>query len=187
MKARKDIITCNTEQLNRYMDHEIPADDQALVTTHLKQCPRCQEIVRQNRSIAQLLRTGIQEEVSRVDLTAIETRVLARFDQSTGVLRSRPFRALLSRRFYVPATALVAGLVLFIMFTPFSPSIPAGPSAIVSSLKSDVDAVLIFETPESRQTVIWFHESSGAVPKNEPPAPKDSVGLDIGLYSNHVV
>jgi len=184
VKRKKDIITCNSAQLDRYLDREIEPEDQALVTAHLKHCPRCQEIVRQSRSIAHLLRAGVQEELAQVDLRAVETRVLAHIDPSAVPFRSRLLRIFLSRRFFVPVSALGAGLALLIMVMTFSTSVSVAPSAIVSSLKSDADAVMIFETPGSRQTVIWFHESNGPAPDNSAPGPEDSVGADLRRYPN---
>lgn len=61
-------------------------------------------------------------------------------------------------KFLIPAAAMVA--IFFILFSLTGPSVSvSGPSAIVKSFSGDTSSVIILETPESRQTIIWFNES----------------------------
>jgi hypothetical protein len=64
---------------------------------------------------------------------------------------------LVSKRCLVPATALALAFLFFVLLQP--PASVSGPSAIISSFQGDVASVMILETPESHQTILWISES----------------------------
>jgi hypothetical protein len=57
----------------------------------------------------------------------------------------------------VPAGAAALVLALLLVTLP-PPAQLAEPSAIVNSFSGDVASVIIVETPESHQTIIWYTE-----------------------------
>jgi hypothetical protein len=71
---------------------------------------------------------------------------------------SRIPNLLTPRRMLFPATAVAALLVVLILYFPGSRSINGGPSALVSYLGGETASVMIFETPNTRHTIIWFEE-----------------------------
>ncbi len=65
-----------------------------------------------------------------------------------------------SGRILVPVSSLAMLLILCLAlfrYTYFTDE--SGPSAIVDSFTGNVTSVVIIETPESRQTIIWFSET----------------------------
>jgi RNA polymerase sigma-70 factor (ECF subfamily) len=63
------------------------------------------------------------------------------------------------RPFLVAAASLAALFVIAVFaLTNDGPAI-AGPSAIVKSIDTDYTAVMIFETPETHHTIIWYSET----------------------------
>jgi len=149
--------TCNAELLYQYLDGELGPEEASMIALHLKGCPSCRKALRDNQAVAGLLRAAIDEELSRVNLQAIETRVVAAMDGQRTPWWSKIGTLCISKRFYIPATAIIAGLVLLSVFRTPTPAVP-GPSAIISSFKGEVGSVMILETPKSHQTVIWFNE-----------------------------
>ena len=94
----------------------------------------------------------------------------ARVPAATPVLRpalrsslreSRLLEILFSWRMALSAAAAVA-LLVFLIYNPFQPALSSGPSAIIDSFTGQVKSVMILETPQNRQTVIWYSEESKA-------------------------
>ncbi len=168
--------TCDLELLDRYSDHELGADEYTLLDKHLEDCPFCQKILRDNQSISALFGAGIDEELSETHLQAVEERVFAVFDRKRAPWWSKLGCAFASKRFYVPATAVLAGVVLLSFFMQPTASV-SGPSAIISSLRADVGSVMILETPKSHHTVIWFNEPASESDKNGGVQQDDSASL----------
>jgi anti-sigma factor RsiW len=154
---KKDKKICNSEVLSQYQDQELEPQQAAVVENHIKGCPTCQRALQYNQTIAGTFRERVEETLSGIDLKSIETNVIAAIaDQKTSWWLTLQ-NLIISKRFYVPAAAVVAGLVLLGVFLTPSPSV-SGPSAIISSFKGDVGSVMFLETPKSHQTVIWFNE-----------------------------
>jgi anti-sigma factor RsiW len=182
---KKDIKNCNPELLDRYLDQELGPDDASMVAKHLEQCPSCQKALRENQAISGLFREKMHEVLSQVNLQAIETRVVAAIDDQRIPWWSALRNLFVSKRFYVPATAVVAGLVLLgVLLTP-SPPVSA-PSAIISSFKGDVGSVMFLETPKLRQTVIWFNEPVSPNDQNGAQGPEGSAILDFPRQRFHI-
>ena len=165
-KSRK---TCNIKWLYRYLDGELGRRENALAQKHVQQCALCQKVLNDNQVLAKLYRAKIDGELSRVDLHAVETTVVVAIENRSIPWWSRLGDFLVSKRFYVPATALVGSLILLGFFMRPTPSV-SGPSATISSLKGDMGSVMILETPKSQQTVIWFDEPVAPNGQNQKPS-----------------
>jgi len=176
---------CNFKLLDRYLDRELGPEDTSLLAGHLEKCPSCQEALRENQAISDLFREKMHEVLSRVNLQAIETRVVAAIDDQRTPWWATLRNLFVSKRFYVPATAVVAGVVLLsVLLTP-SPPVSAH-SAIISSFKGDVGYVMFLETPKSRQTVIWFNEPVSPNDQNGAHEPEGSAILDFPKQRFHI-
>jgi anti-sigma factor RsiW len=149
---------CDQGLLNRFFDEELGPGEYAHMTEHLKACPACQRVLRENQALSNHLGAGLDEELSRADLERVEENVLALIRRKETPWRTRLRDLLVSKRFFVPATAMVAVFVLFFALFRHPSSMP-GPSAIVSSVEGDVASVMILETPESHQTIVWITEN----------------------------
>lgn len=167
------------------MDGELSPQENVLAQKHVEDCPFCRKALRDNQTLASLLRTKIASDLSRVNLQTIETRVITAIETHKIPWGARLRNLLISKRFYVPATAVVASLVLLGIFWTPSPSV-SGPSAIISSLKSDVGSVMILETPKSHQTVIWFNEPAAPNGQNGKSSPEGSAILGFPTQPIHL-
>jgi len=150
---------CSLELLDRYYDGEISPDESKAVTDHLDGCPVCRKRLAARRTVTESVRAVADEAVSRTDFRHLDQKVLDRI-----AVRRTPFLSQLknmrfSWRFYVPASAIAA--ILMVFFTVFLRQ-PAdvGPSAIINSFAGKISSVMIIETPESRHTILWFSEES---------------------------
>ena len=150
--------TCDPGLLNRFFDEELGPGEFAHITEHLKACPACQRVLRENQTLSNHIRAGLDEELFRADLKRIGENVLALILRKETPWWTQLRDLLVSKRFFVPATATVAVLVLFFVLFRH-PSSMSGPSAIISSVEGDVASVMILETPDSHQTVVWISEN----------------------------
>ena len=73
---KKDDITCDAPLIGRFFDRELGLDEDAQVGRHLKNCPSCQKELRENEAISTLFKAGLDDQLSQIDLSDIEPRVL---------------------------------------------------------------------------------------------------------------
>jgi predicted anti-sigma-YlaC factor YlaD len=182
---KNSLKACNIELLDRYMDQELGPEELCLVDKHVAQCPSCRRALRDNKAVAELFRAKMDQELSRVNLQAMEARVVAAIHAQRITWWSRLQNLFVSKRFYVPVTAVAAGLALLVVFMTPSPSV-SGPSAIISSLKGDVGSVMILETPKTHQTVIWFNEPVSPNGQNGGHGPEGNSTLGVAKQRLHI-
>jgi len=155
---KKAYHDCNEELMGRYLDGEVSQEEHDGISKHLKDCLSCQKILRDNQSISTVAINTLEKETSHADFSVLETRVLDRIRQKENPWWKRLVKRFSSLRILIPATALAA-LVLFFAI-PRSPTTISDPSAIVEAFSGEVSSVMIIETPKSRQTIIWYKETS---------------------------
>ena len=155
---KKPHIACDEELIGRFFDGELGQKEQDRLNRHLKDCPSCQEIFRDNRAISALFRGTLEREISQTRFSVLETRVLERIRQKETPWWKRLLRLFFSNKLLIPATA-AAALILFIAITK-APTTVSDPSALIGSFSGEVSSVMIIETPKSHQTIIWYKESS---------------------------
>ena len=154
---KKDYITCDPNLLARLFDRELGRDEAARVGRHLKNCPSCQKELRENEVISSLFKASLDDQLSRIDLSDLEPRVLELIQRKMVPWRMRLRDLFVSKRFLVPATAIATILLFFCLTRP--PGNVSGPSAIVDSFTGETSSVIILETPRTRQTILWFSEA----------------------------
>ncbi|MDY6839879.1 MAG: zf-HC2 domain-containing protein [Thermodesulfobacteriota bacterium] len=152
---------CDEELLNCLFDQELGPQESVHIREHVRHCPSCKKSLHNNQALSVAFIAGLNQKLSGADLAHIEENIIA-------VIRAERIRSwtalrdlFFSKRFFVPATAMAAMLVFFTLWKPPGPV--SGPSAIVSSFEGDVSSVMILETPESHQTILWINER---VPSN---------------------
>jgi len=150
--------TCDSNLLNRFFDEELGPHEFARMTRHLKYCLSCQEALRHNQSVSALLKTGLDEVLARANLEELEEGVLALIHKKRSPWWMRLRDQFASKKFYVPATAIATGLVLFLALLT-DPAPAPGPSAIINSFEGDVGSVMILETEKAHHTILWFSEN----------------------------
>ena len=153
---KKYEITCDPALIGRFFDRELGLDEDAQVGRHLKNCPSCQKELRENEVISTLFKAGLDDQLSQIDLSDIEPRVLELI-QRNGVPWWMRLRNMLgSKSFLVPAT-VIAMILLFFSLTRYPFPVSEG-SAIISSFTGETCSLIILETPRSRQTILWFSD-----------------------------
>lgn len=156
---KKDTDKCNPVLLNRFFDGEIEAHEHARTSEHLKNCPFCQKSFQENQTLSLFLKAGVDRAVSQTNFAAAEDTVLRKIRKKQVPWGTKIKELIATRRFLIPAAAMATLIFLVLTFTPPHPSV-SGPSAIVSSVTGDISSVMIIETPGTRQTIIWFNETS---------------------------
>ena len=154
----KDKTPCDFKTLDRFFDRELEPDASVAISGHLEHCHTCKEEFQGNQFVSSLLKAGVEEELSRANLQGVEKRVLSLIGAKKGPWWIQFKDLCLSKKFYVPAAAMAAALIMFfhVMRVPTPAS---GPSAIIDSLQGNFASVMILETQKSRQTILWIHEA----------------------------
>lgn len=155
---KTDQTTCDDSLLNRFFDRELGPDECTRISEHLKDCPSCQKALRGDRSISTAFKTHLGKELSRTNLEKVEERVLTLIQSKEVSWWTKAKDLLFSKKFYVPATGIAAILILFFSYSR-QPRSTSSPSAIINSFKGDVASVMILETRNSHQTILWFDET----------------------------
>ncbi len=150
---------CSSELLDRFYDDVLSPDELDAVTCHLNACPACRKRLAARKAVSASVRAAVNAVVSRTDFNDLDQKIIDRI-----VAHSMPFLSKLknmgfSWRFYVPASAIAAVLLVFLTVFHQPPADP-GPSAIINSFAGKFSSVMIIETPESRHTILWFSEES---------------------------
>jgi anti-sigma factor RsiW len=157
---------CDESLLDRYLDGELHADEVAQMEAHIAGCRQCRRQVASLRSFSQNLRHRVQYATESVDFVALEKEVL---NKALRQHRSRGgfSRFVASLKYTIPAT-VTAGLLLFFVYSNYMRKPPSVPSAIINSFTGSMSSVMIFETPETRQTILWYTEETDV--ESEPDA-----------------
>lgn len=140
------------------LDQELDEREVVRLKEHLETCPPCRQALKENQALSKVFKAGFANVVSRTSLENIEDRVMDKIQSRNLPWWSRIPNLLTPKRMLFPATAVAALLVVAILYFPGSRSINGGPSALVSSLGGETASVMIFETPNTRHTIIWFEE-----------------------------
>jgi len=153
---KKDDITCDPALIGRFFDRELGLDEDAQVGRHLKNCPSCQKELRENEAISTLFKAGLDDQLSQIDLSDLEPRVLELIQRNGVPWWMRLRNMFVSKRFLVPATA-IAIILLFFSLTRH-PVTVSGFSTTIDSFTGEVSSLIILETPRSHQTILWFSD-----------------------------
>lgn len=148
---------CDDALLVRYLDGDVSPDEEKRMEDHLRRCGACRRQLAFFSDFSQDFKKYVQGETEQIDFTPLEKEVIhkALFQHR---LKRGPARFIASLRFVLPAVA-VACLLLFFTYSRFAVDHgPAQPSAIINSFTGSMTSVMIFETPETRQTILWYHE-----------------------------
>ena len=147
---------CDGILLDRYLDGDLGAEEKAQMTAHLDGCPNCRRQVAAMTAFSKGLCDRVEQAADSVDFMALEKQVLIkalRPQRSAG-----GFSKFVAALKYTIPVAATACLVLFFVYPDFRANPSPAPSAIINSFTGSVSSVMIFETPEKRQTILWYNE-----------------------------
>ena len=152
--------SCNQAKISRFLDGETSPAESQRIEEHLQTCPEYRRELTRLRETGGMLRQVVKNARKAMDFPRLEQQILTAA-RNHDSLKRRLQANLLSWKLAIPTTAAAALLVLFI-FNPFQPPLSSGPSAIIDSFTGQVKSVMILETPQKHQTVIWYTEENKA-------------------------
>ena len=149
---------CNEILLDQYLSGELDAAEKIRLEAHLERCRQCRRQVAAMSAFTKDFRNRVEHATATVDFLALEKKVLNK------ALRQHHSRSglatfIASLKFILPA-AVTASLVLFFAYSNFWVQPAPVPSAIINSFTGSMSSVMIFETPETRQTILWYKEET---------------------------
>lgn len=148
---------CNIEELYQFADGELLGTEKEQAESHLALCPRCREVFQQSRQLAVLHQKFTQDRNLDFTHPAMTAKVMKRLRQGPQP-RYQRFQHYFPKWVTVPLATAV--LLLALALPWLLQDQITEPSAIITSLTSESSSVMMFETPVSKQTVIWIADNS---------------------------
>ena len=156
---------CDDALLVRYLDGDLDPDERKRMEDHLQRCETCRRQLVFYSDFSQDFQKHVQRETERVDFMPLEKEVINKALYQRRYRRG-PSNFFASLKFVVPVAA-TACLLLFFAYTRFAVDpVPTAPSAIINSFTGSMTSVMIFETPETRQTILWYNEEPDTESEN---------------------
>lgn len=146
----------DSELISRYYDGELGQVERSQVESHILGCPSCNKILEDLKEVSDQYGGLLAHQSIGIDTRETEKHVLDRLRREETPWWAKVKDILLSKKILVSATATFGVALLFI--TVLRVPVPDSPSAIVTSVSGDVSSIIILETPETRQTILWFNE-----------------------------
>lgn len=158
--------TCDEVRLNLYLDGELGDNESQWMDAHLKDCAVCRQKAKAIVAFTQALRQRVQDSVDLVDFKILEKEVLKKTfpHHMPRSIFGNIFDAL---KFLGPI-AIIAGILLFFIYTRYIADPAPAPSALIDSFSGKVDSLMIFET-ENKETILWYNE------KTDPESGRDAL------------
>jgi hypothetical protein len=146
--------------IERFCDGEMDAETQAEIQMHVESCFACQKIMREHWMIGAMAKEALSQNLTHSERLRVKRRVMDRIRSEAGEGQGiRQYAAL--KKLLIPAAA-VASLFFFSIIFYQPDERPAGPSATIESITGNISSVMIMETPEERETVLWYSENDEA-------------------------
>jgi len=157
----RDTISCDPEMISRYHDGELDSRNTEKLEQHMMACTVCREHYEVLKGLSRQIKTHVSARSETVlQMTSVENNVIRQI-RELGISPWKKLRAaLLAKKTLIPAAA--AACLALVLFSVLQPGVPAGPSAIVTSLSGDMASVIVMETPDTGHTIVWFTESTGS-------------------------
>ena len=149
---------CNDQILSRFADGDLTIAEQHQVEHHLANCIDCREKLSRIGLLSDTCQSLLNESRFQKELAGLEGRIMGRMERPEG-WREAVWNFFREKKVFIPVSAAGTIMAVFVTFQMFFTS-PATPSAIITSIAGDVSSVMIMETPESHQTIIWIKEKT---------------------------
>jgi anti-sigma factor RsiW len=149
---------CNGERLSQLVDGELTEAEKNQIEYHLTHCKNCRIELNRIRSLANTCQSMMDESRFQKDLAGLEGRIMSRIKRPKD-WREIVWRFIRARKVLIPISAMGTILAILVTFQTFSTS-PISPSAVITSMTGDFSSVIIMETPELHQTIIWIKENT---------------------------
>ena len=150
---------CDADLLNRYPDGQLDPDEKAQFEEHLAGCESCRREIELLAFFSQEFRRRIDLSAESIDFTALEKEVVVKAVRQHRPTNGSPLRTVM--KVVVPAVATTS-LLLGVVYWQFTRPSDQVPSAIINSFTGPISSVMIFETPNTHQTILWYNEATDA-------------------------
>ena len=169
----KSLCHIDPIMLSQYADGEVKSDEAERIRKHLSNCPDCRKALNDNQLLSSHFKNYLNLNTSRINPSALETNVLEKIHQKNEILRDKIKRLLFSKKILIPVAAMASIVFLLLYFSyrftflnsdepirrfPVQTSAATAPSAIVDSFSGETSAVMIMQTPNSHETILWYNE-----------------------------
>ena len=151
------------KQISRFIDGALSRQKIAQIRHHLTSCSTCRDLAAQFRKAAKTFDELAEQPGLVIDPDRLYQSMRPSAEKPAGS-RAGIFFGPRFRRFipFRPMLAAASAAVLLViggialMNNGISPD---SPSAIVTSIDTEYTAVMIFETPDTHHTIIWYSET----------------------------
>jgi anti-sigma factor RsiW len=160
----KNYCSSVSRLLEKYFDQEVTEEERSLVEGHLQDCPACRDALHSMESFRNLIKSPVEEAVGRENFPWVWQKI------ERGIqLEERPtiwesLRSwldtphLLKKRVMIPAVAAVVILILITAPLLFKKTTSYPSPSVVEYVESPTFNVMVYETENSKMTVIWLFE-----------------------------
>lgn len=142
------------EQINLFVDNELPQDEHDAIAAHCSSCPVCKYRLEQLSAVSDVFTRHVNQQTASMDA--------GRFQPDAGRYDKTLFGNVLDlfgKNIYVKLVSVAAIILISFLMVDSNILTPAGPSAIVKSVDTERSSVMIFETQKQKHTIIWFSET----------------------------
>jgi hypothetical protein len=155
-----------SELLEKYFDREVTDQERSLVDTHLVDCHACRDSLRSMEKMRDLVKAPVEEAVGEEDFPwvwqkierGIRNQERPAFWETLQRWLQIPLTS--KRRVWIPAVAMA--VILFITLPLFFKKNPSYQNPdVVEYVESDTNNVMVYESEDSKVTVIWLFEEPG--------------------------
>jgi len=151
-------LSCDLSLISRLHDDELFGVDLEHTKRHIQSCPYCSRALHDMERVSGHVKRHIEKNSPLTEDGSVEYYVLDEIRNNNSPWWIGLKDLILSKKIMIPATAMVAFALIFVIL--IQPSFNGGPSAIVSSVSGEVSSIIIMETPDTHQTILWFDENT---------------------------
>lgn len=151
------------KQISRFIDGALSRQEVEQIRQHLDACSACRDLAAQFRKAAEIFEELVEPPGKVIDPERLLQSMQHSAEKPAGPRAGRLF----DRRFYrfVPFRPLLASVTAAVLLVIGGIALMNNgissddPSAIVTSIDTEYTAVMIFETPDTHHTIIWYSET----------------------------
>lgn len=153
--------TCGTytfEQINCFIDNELPDETYQEIKLHCQSCEICRRTIENLNAVSAVFNKKINERVSAMNPASMKERVEIAMQQEEKS-RFSDMVGLFGKNIYLKLASITAILIVGLYMFNGKVPVSSGPSAIVNYIDTELPSVMIIETQEQKHTIIWFSET----------------------------
>jgi anti-sigma factor RsiW len=167
----KDSCSALSELLEKYFDQEVTDEEKSLVDAHLVDCHACRDLLRSMEKMRDLVKAPVEEASGKEDFQWVWQKVergLRREEKPAfweTLQRWLQIPPLSKKRVWIPAAAMA--MILLITLSLFFKKNPSYQSvSVVEYIESDTNNVMVYESEDSKVTVIWLFDETEMEPSS---------------------